>query len=289
MKRAVILVLLTHIFLMAWGYQVGVGFSANEVSIWRFWEKTADGFDYKILVINLTNEEIEFQIQRKVKRGKHFKLDSTQTIVLTNTLIDSLDFTIIKVDTTYIEPSGSNNEERIFSYLVNGKNVGGTSNEFPKPPEGLELYKYVSPVGLNGAAKMYWIAKNNLFTEENSLDSIVMRYMHIGNPIAREKEEYFISLQPVSNLYFFEISTNGIQKGYYDYYNFFKIKIPNSTEIDSSHTSQIVINYKAVKNSSIFLGITCRTGININESNDPEGEFETRFSNGVLTLPMLIK
>ena len=259
MMRTIITLVLINTITLAWGSEIGLGFSTNEISVWRYWEKTNNGFSHKILVLNISDKALNIKIQQEVLLGFNFEKDSTQTIIIgENTKIESFEYTIFDVDLILIENKGSDEETKIFKYIVNGENVGATSSEFEKPPIELNNYKYVSYTGLNGGPGFFWIAKNNLFATENQLDSVVLMYKNIGKPIFKEKEQYWITMQPTSNFSIFEISTNGIQKGNYNNISYYEISAPYSSELNPTTTSQIVINFKATKKSKIYLGLICR-------------------------------
>jgi hypothetical protein len=172
---------------------------------------------------------------------------------------------------------------------VNGKSVGATSAEYENPPKELNNFKYVSYTGLNGGSGLFWIAKNSLFTTENQSDSVILLYKNIGKPNFKENELYWITIQPTSNFLEFEVSTNGIQKGYYNNFSRYEIKVPYSSEVNPITTSRIVINYKAIKKSKLYLGLICRYGIKVSENNEKDKAYNKNAANGIMTIPILIR
>jgi hypothetical protein len=219
MIRTIITLLLINSMTLAWGSQIGIGFSTKDISVWRYWEKTDSGFKHKILVLNLSDSTLNIKIQQEVLIGYHFKKDTTQTkIIGENTILKSLDYIIFDIDTTLVQSNNNANETRIFQFIINGKIEGAISAEFERPPHELNSFKYVSYTGLNGGSGKFWIAKNSLFAAENQSDSITLLYRNIGKPIYKEKEQYWITIQPTNNFSTFEVSTNGIEKGYYQKY-----------------------------------------------------------------------
>lgn len=271
------------------GTSVGLGFETDKISVWRYWEKSELGFKYKILVFNVSDNTLEFKLQQEVLVGFNMKKDTTQTkIIVNNTMIGSLDYIIFEIDGELTDTNNENNSEKIFIYYLNGKSVGATESEYECPPLELQSYKFISYSGLNSPTGSFWMAKNNLFSTDNQLDSILLIYRYIGNPFTKQKEQYCLSLQPTNNFLTFEVLTNGIQKGYYDNFNYFEINVPNSSEISDETTTQIKIYYKAIKKSKTYLGLLCRTRIIINKSKEIEEMYESTMSE-IFTLPIMIR
>lgn len=290
MTRTIITLVLLNAMTLAWGSSIGLGFFTNEISVWRYWEKTNNGFNHKILVLNTSDSTLNIKILQEVFIGYYFDKDSTQTKTIgENTILESLDYIIFDIDSILVEDNRNNEETRLFKYIVNGKNVGATSAEYESPPLELNNFKYISYTGLNGGTGFFWIAKNSLFATENQSDSVTLLYKNIRKPNFKENELYWITIQPTSNFSKFEVSTNGIQKGYYDNFSRYEIKVPYSSELNPATTSQIVINYKAIKKSKIYLGLICRYGIKVSDNNEENGIYNKNAMNGIMTIPILIK
>ena len=290
MIRTIITLVLINAMTLAWGSQIGIGFSTKDISVWRYWEKTDSGFKHKILVLNVSDSPLNIKIQQEVFIGYHFKKDTTQTkIIGENTILECLDYIIFDIDTTLVKSNNNANETRIFQFIINGKIEGAISAEFERPPHELNSFKYVSYTGLNGGSGKFWIAKNSLFAAENQSDSITLLYRNIGKPIYKEKEQYWITIQPTNNFSTFEVSTNGIEKGYYNNYSQYEIRVSYSAEVDPATTSRIIINYNAIKKSKIYLGLVCRYGIRVSKNNGKDEIFDEEASGGIMTIPILMK
>lgn len=275
---------------IAWASQIGLGFSTKEISVWRYWEKTKFGFNHKVLVLNISDSTLDVKIQQEILIGYNFKKDTTLTTIIgENTILKSLDYIIYDIDSILMKNNDDSNETRIFKFYVNGKSVGAMSAEYDSPPKELNSFKYVSYTGLNGATGLFWIAKNNLFSDENQSDSVTLLYKNIGKPIMRDKEQYWITIQPTSNFLEFEVSTNGIQKGHYNNFSQYEIKVPYSSELNPTTTSKIVINYRAINKSKIYLGLVCRLGIKISDDNEKDGIYNKDALSGIMKIPILVK
>ncbi len=271
------------------GTSIGLGFKTDKISVWRYWEKTEHGFKNKILVFNVSDNTLEFMLQQDVLVGFDMKKDTSQTkIIVNNTMIESLDYIIFEIDSELTDMNNENNSDKIFIYYLNGKSVGASESEYECPPLQLQSYKYISCSGLNSSTGSFWMAKNNLFSNDNLLDSILLIYRYIGNPFTKQNEQYCLILQPTNNFLTFEVLTNGIQKGYYNNFNYYEIRIPNATEISDETTTQIKICFKALKKAKTYLGVSCSTRIITNKSKELE-EKDKSIMPAIFTLPILIR
>jgi hypothetical protein len=270
--------------------QIGTGFSTKKASFWRYWEKTDNGYDQKILILNISKNPIKLHVKEILKRGYALKTDSTKTIIIQDdVLISPFQYYILNLDTNIINQTTHGKDElRILKFYINDKSAGAISSDFELPPQQIQGYSYISPVGINGAFSMYWIAKNNLFTSEHNPDSILLVNKYIGNPIFRDNEQYSLYFTPSMQFSDFSTITNGKQKFKQDFFGSYQIRIPNFKDNIDHITSEITIKYTLKKDDQLFLGINCKTYVMIQSRNDKKEEFTDYASRGYMIIPILM-
>jgi len=286
-------ILLTFIFIsiisIVQASSIGIGFPTKDIATWRYLERTQTGYEFKILIINISDSIVNVDIKLKERLYRKSKPDTTLIkTIADNIRIENLKHTIITVDKELYE-NIENSTDRHLSYYVNGKSAGVTNIRFQIPPTELDAYKYLSTSGINSSSDHFWIARNTLFSLENQADSVLLYLENDEKPIIEDQKEIRISLHPSFNFLEFTIITNGMQKGEFNNYGKFIIEIPSSSEVIPNTTTKILINYTAVKKEKLFLGLTSRYQIKRYRPLYHKGYFDDTGLNGVMTIPILVE
>jgi len=236
---------------------IAVGIPNDKINIWRYWEKRDTGYQYKMIVFNISDSVLTFSLEQWNANGA-----GKNEIVINKILIDKNEYKIF--DMLF-------DADNCFSFYINKSHIGNLCTH--SYPGNISRDKFISDEGLNGMACGFWVSKNNLFTDSEAMDTLIL---HINyKPLARVPNDgvFTLDLKPYMNYKYFTARINNSKAGSSNIKGDYKIELPYYSEyneqtlkdIKSNEETDIQIIYSVKVPDKLFIGLGCYSKINVLE------------------------
>lgn len=259
MKQALFLLPILFYFSQSFGSTIAVGIVSDKIDIWRYWEKADTGYQYKMIVFNISDSAVTFSLEQWTP----FVSEKHQ-VLISKILIDKSEYKIYDIPF---------NSRKCFSFYVNDSHIGNLCMEAYSYPVNISQDKFISDEGLNGRDCGFWVSKNNLFTKSNVKDTLMLHIYY--DPKARLEYDGTLKLEikPSMDYQYFTATINDTASGTFNIKGKYKIELPYNAEyneethkeINSNKKTDIQIVYSVKVLNKFFIGLDCKKWIDFVE------------------------
>ena len=178
MKRLFLLSVFITISLGSYGTLVGVGMETDDIKVWRYFERSGSGYNYRMVIFNSLDTIVSIDVINHHKVYKRFhEVDSSgistwwtfQDTVIRTTIYQR---TITAGSYQVFDLDAFSESNDYLEFELNGKRVGLLVMQLwhePPPQNLVSKFRFVSPELMQGSRNQFiWVCKNQLVMENVS-------------------------------------------------------------------------------------------------------------------------
>jgi len=259
MKHLAVLAVQVLFLPSLFGSVIGVGVHTEAIALWRYWENTEIGYEYKMLVINTSDSSLTFKVDRVVFKGIQLIEDTSQArSIVAPHVLEKGQMAI------YTLPASLNSHE-FMKFFVNGKSVGVLDFIEEKPPKNRAFKRFVYHEGLNGLGSFDgWISKNQLLADFNQPDTLFLHINCFEESLFDHEGLYLIQLSPTLNFDYLSVRHHDSTLGEFSVWNkYYTLSFPVRPKQDQDRCYELAVIYEVKPgNKNISVGLSCASGMN---------------------------